>query len=136
MDPDLYPDVNWRDETLNKTSFKHTYYASARGGGSVAKYFLSLGMSKEDAAYKIDKNSKYNKGLGYNKFTYRSNIDMNLTKTTNLYFGMEGWFTVNKEPGNSEQNATDAVWNAQALLTPLTIPTKYSTGQLPSYGTS
>ncbi|MBL3940468.1 hypothetical protein, partial [Bacteroides thetaiotaomicron] len=84
-----------------------------RGGGSVAKYFLSLGMSKEDAAYKIDKNSKYNKGLGYNKFTYRSNIDMNLTKTTNLYFGMEGWFTVNKEPGNSEQNATDAVWNAQ-----------------------
>ena len=134
LDPDLYPDVNWRDETLNKTSFKQTYYASARGGGSVAKYFLSLGMSKEDAAYKIDKNSKYNKGLGYNKFTYRSNIDMNLTKTTNLYFGMEGWFTINKEPGNSDKNATDAVWNAQALLTPLTIPTKYSTGQLPSYG--
>ena len=28
-DPDLYPDVNWQDEILHKTSFQQTYYVSA-----------------------------------------------------------------------------------------------------------
>ncbi len=135
LDPDIYPNVDWRKETLNNTSFQQTYYISARGGGSLAKYFLSLGMSDESAAYKIDKNSKYNNGLGYNTYNYRANIDMNLTSTTSLYFGVDGWFSNKTEPGNSDSNATDAIWDAQALLTPLTIPTKYSTGQLPAYGT-
>ena len=29
---------------------------------------------------------------------------------------------------------TDLLWNAQSMLTPLTIPTRFSTGQLPAYG--
>ena len=28
----------------------------------------------------------------------------------------------------------DLLWNAQSMLTPLTIPTRFSTGQLPAYG--
>ena len=51
LDPDLYPDVNWQDEILHKTSFQQTYYVSAQGGGSIARYFVSMGMSKESAAY-------------------------------------------------------------------------------------
>ena len=42
LDPDLYPNVNWRDQILNKNSLQQTYYMSARGGGSVARYFFSL----------------------------------------------------------------------------------------------
>ena len=30
LDPELYPDVNWQDEVLKKTSLQHTYYMSAR----------------------------------------------------------------------------------------------------------
>ena len=44
LDPDLYPNVNWRDQILNKNSLQQTYYMSARGGGSVARYFFSLGI--------------------------------------------------------------------------------------------
>lgn len=55
LDPDLYPNVNWRDQILNKNSLQQTYYMSARGGGSVARYFFSLGMSNENAAYKQEK---------------------------------------------------------------------------------
>lgn len=28
LDPDLYPNVNWQDEILNKTFWRHTYYVS------------------------------------------------------------------------------------------------------------
>ncbi len=44
LDPDIYPpDVNWLNEIMKKTSMQHRYYTSARGGGDVAQYFVSVG---------------------------------------------------------------------------------------------
>ncbi|MEQ3277622.1 SusC/RagA family TonB-linked outer membrane protein, partial [Bacteroides thetaiotaomicron] len=82
LDPDFYPDVSWQDEILKKTSLQQTYYASARGGGSIARYFVSMNMSNESAIYKQDENSKYIKDVHYNTYGMRLNVDFNLTKTT------------------------------------------------------
>ena len=131
LDPDLYPDVNWQKELLHKNSFAQTYFINARGGGSLARYYLSLGTSYESAAYRQDKASKYSTSVGYRTINYRANLDINLTKTTQLYFGADGFVSIKKEPGN---NNTDALWATQRNLTPITIPTRYSTGQLPAYG--
>lgn len=133
LDPDLYPNVNWQDEILNKASFQQTYYVSAQGGGSVARYFVSLGMSNESAAYKQDKNSKYKANTGYNTYNYRSNLDINITKSTVAYVGLNGYISNKKEPGMAN---TDYLWSAQSRLTPLTIPLMYSTGHIPAYGPS
>ena len=65
LDPDLYPDVNWQEELLNKNSLTQTYFINARGGGSLARYYLSMGMTNESAAYKQDENSKYSAKVGY-----------------------------------------------------------------------
>ena len=131
MDNDLYPNVNWQDEILNSHSFKQTYYVSARGGGDVARYFLSLGMSDETAAYKQDKNSIYSSNVGYNTYSYRMNIDLNITKTTSVYFGTDGYMSSRNEPGMAN---TNYIWNAQSQLNPLLFPTKYSNGMLPAAG--
>ena len=131
LDPDLYPDVNWQKEVLHKNSFAQTYFINARGGGSLARYYLSLGTSMESAAYRQDKSSKYSTAVGYNTLNYRANLDINLTKTTQLYFGADGFVSTKKEPGN---NNTDALWATQRNLTPITIPTRYSSGELPAYG--
>jgi TonB-linked SusC/RagA family outer membrane protein len=132
LDQDLYPDVNWQDEIMRETGFQQTYYLSGQGGGEIARYFVSLGVSNESAAYKMDKNNPNQQGVGYNTYNYRTNLDLNLTKTTTLYFGSDGYLTLRKQPGMAD---TDDLWRAQSQLTPLTIPTMYSTGQIPAYGT-
>lgn len=131
LDPDLFPDVNWQNEILNETSLQQTYYISARGGGEVARYFISLNTSIEDAAYKQDKSSRYSSNVGYNTYSYRANLDLNLTKTTKLFFGVDGFLSSKKEPGMAN---TDYLWNAQSMLTPITIPKQYSSGHFPAYG--
>ncbi|MDR0560357.1 MAG: TonB-dependent receptor [Prevotellaceae bacterium] len=133
LDPDLYPDVDWQKEIMKRNGFQQTYYVSGQGGGEIAKYFLSLGHSNENAAYKTDPNTPYgkNSNVGYNTYNFRGNLDINLTKMTSVFFGMEGYLTMTDAPGVAN---TDALWNAQSQLTPLTIPTKYSTGQLPAFG--
>lgn len=131
LDPDLYPDVNWQKEIMNKTSLQHTYYLSAQGGGSIARYFISLNLSNEGSAYKQDKNSKYKANVGYNTYGYRSNLDINLTKTTTIYLGLDGFVSSRNEPGMAN---TNNLWSAQSRLTPLTIPKMYSNGMMPAYG--
>ena len=131
LDKDLFPDVNWQKEIVNPVSHQTTYYLSAQGGGQIATYFISLGMSNESVAYKQDPTSLYKVGMGYNTFSYRSNLDINLTKTTKVFFGVDGYLTRNKMPGIA---STNYIWEAQSNLTPLLIPTVYSTGHLPAWG--
>ena len=130
-DPDIYPDVNWQDEIVKDYSWRRSYYASAQGGSKIARYFVSLGLSQEDAAYKTQKNNPYSSNVGYNTYTYRTNLDMQLTPTTNVYFGTDGFLSVHNEPGIA---STDYIWDAQAQINPLRLPMLYSNGQSPAVG--
>lgn len=131
LDQDMYPDVSWQDEILNKSFWRQSYYASGRGGSEVARYFLSLGGNKESAAYKVDNNSVYSSNVGYNTYNYRINLDINLTKSTKIYLGSDGFLSKLDQPGVAN---TDYIWGAQARLTPVAIPMQYSNGMLPGTG--
>jgi TonB-linked SusC/RagA family outer membrane protein len=131
LDPDFYPDVSWQDEVMKRASFKHSQFASARGGGSVARYYVSLGYSNEQAAYKAEKGNPYASNAGYRTYSFRSNLDMNLTRNTVLYFGTDIFVSKTNRPGQAD---TDYVWSAQTKLTPMLFPLIYSNGQLPTYG--
>lgn len=133
LDPDLYPDVNWQDEIIKHNSWNQNFYVSARGGANIAKYFISLGANLENAAYKVDKHSPYSSNVGYNRYTYRTNLDLKLTPTTSAYFGADGTLTTSKDPGVAN---TDYVWDAQSEINPLRLPTVYSNGQYPAVGTN
>ncbi|MDR1171714.1 MAG: TonB-dependent receptor [Bacteroidales bacterium] len=130
LDPDLYPDIDWQKEIIKRNGFQQTYYMSAQGGGEVARYFVSLGASIEDAAYKIAPENTVRTAVGYNTYNFRMNLDINLTKNTTLYFGTDGFLSMRKEPGFAD---TDAMWATQSMLTPITVPIRYSTGELPAY---
>jgi TonB-linked SusC/RagA family outer membrane protein len=127
LDPDLFPDVSWQDEIINPVSFKHTYFASVSGGGSIARYYASLGVSNETGAYKVEKENPYASNAGYNTYSFRMNLDINLTKSTTMYLGTDAFMSVNNLPGQAD---TDYVWKAQSRLTPLIFPLRYSNGQL------
>lgn len=131
LDPDMYPNVNWQKEILNNTFWRQSYYVSGRGGSEVARYFLSLGGNNETAAYKVEKDSPYASNVGFRNYNYRINLDLNLTKSTSVYLGSDGYYSQLNQPGVAN---TDYIWNAQARLTPLTIPTVYSNGLYPGVG--
>lgn len=132
LDPDLYPNVNWQKEILKDVSWKKTAYTSLSGGNKVTRYFISLGASNEDAIYKQDSDSKYHQKNGYTTYNYRTNLDIYITNNTKLYFGVDGFISKYQKPGL--QN-TKLLWDAQSRITPLTVPIKYSNGQLPAYDT-
>ena len=132
-DPDLYPDVDWQHEILRRNSWKQQYYVSAKGGAQAAKYFISIGGSSETAAYKYDKTSVYAANSGYNTYNYRLNLDLELSPTTKLFFGTDGFLSIKNNPGIAD---TDYIWAAQARLNPILLPVRYSNGQFSGVGTN
>ena len=131
LDPDLYPNVNWQDEILNKTFWRHTYYVKRRGGSDVARYFLSLGGKNESAAYKVDKNSIYSSNVGYNTYNYRIQSRRKSDQIDESLFRFRRFLSQLNQPGVAN---TEYIWGAQSRLTPLSIPTQYSNGLLPGRG--
>jgi len=131
LDNDFYPDVNWQEEIIRPISFKQTYYISGRGGSDAARYFVSLGGSSDQGAYKVEKGNYYTQNVGYNTYSFRLNLDLNLSKTTLLKFNSDAFMAINNRPGLPD--TTDEIWNMQAQVTPLLFPIIYSNGQMP-YG--
>ena len=52
LDPDLYPNVNWRDVILNKRVWQNQEFLSIAGGGTAARYYLSLSILSKDGVFK------------------------------------------------------------------------------------
>lgn len=132
LDPDLYPNVNWRDVILKDHVWNTQHHFSLSGGGENARYYVSLGALTNEALFKQDKESPYTANVDYNKYNFRANVDANVTRTTLLSLNLETVFVKQNAPGFGDDNK--ALWEAQSNLPATMVPVRYSNGQLPSYG--
>ena len=128
LDPDLYPNIDWRDLMLKKGA--PSYYAniSFSGGSDNVRYFVTGRYTGENGRYRTSSSeNKYNTNSTYERWNYRANVDMNLTRTTVLSVGVGGWLVNRTSPSSS----SDDIWHSFASYTPVTAPRKWSTGQWP-----
>jgi TonB-linked SusC/RagA family outer membrane protein len=131
MDPDLYPDVNWQDEILKDKTLGMQANINISGGGKLARYYMSGFYRTNDAIYKQTGMDRYNRSVGREQYSFRTNVDVNATKSTLISLSLYANLVDNTRPGFG---TTDNIWSAQANLTPMTVPVRYSNGQLPAYG--
>ncbi|WP_341835689.1 TonB-dependent receptor [Chitinophaga pollutisoli] len=91
MDRYLYPDINWYDQYMNKSTWQQRYSASVEGGNKNARYFLSAGYTGNSGLYKVDKSANtYNTNADFNMITLRSNIDVNVNKRFGISLDISG----------------------------------------------
>lgn len=131
MDPDLYPDVNWQDEILKSSTLGMQGNINVSGGGKLARYYMSGFYRTNDAIYKQTGMEKYNTNVRRNQYSFRSNVDVDVSPSTTVSLLLSAKLIDENRPGIG---TTSSIWEAQASLTPLTVPVQYSNGQLPAYG--
>lgn len=131
LDPDLYPDVNWQHELLKKWTQSYQANINISGGGDIGRYYMSLNYKSNDAAYRESGLNRYHTNVTRKQYSFRTNLDFTLTKSTVVSINLATTLADLNRPGIG---LTDTIWAAQAKLSPLTVPIRYSTGELPSYG--
>lgn len=97
-EPIMYPDTDWRKYAMRKASVQTQHNINVSGGTKDVRYFISLGFLYQDGLLKQFKSQGYNNNYQYTRYNYRSNLDINLTKTTELKLGLGGLVGVRQEP--------------------------------------
>ncbi|MDO7171589.1 SusC/RagA family TonB-linked outer membrane protein [Mariniflexile sp. AS56] len=80
--PYVYPVTDWQDELLEDFTNTQRLNFNVAGGGKVARYFVAAGMSKDNGILKVDKQSNFNSNIDLKQYYVRSNINIDLTETT------------------------------------------------------
>lgn len=80
----LYPNVNWLDELLKPTAAMYQGNLNVSGGDKTVRYFTSISYLKQEGLYKFADLSDYNIQAVNNKYNFRSNIDINITKDLSM----------------------------------------------------
>ncbi|KAA8485548.1 TonB-linked SusC/RagA family outer membrane protein [Arcticibacter tournemirensis] len=132
LDPDLYPNVNWKDLLLRDGAMTYRANLNLNGGGSTARYFLSGSYVSEGGMYNIDETLKddYNTNANYRRWNYRLNTDIDITKTTVAKVGIAGSLGKRNSPGLGDND----FWGSLFGYSPIGTPVTYSNGRVPAYG--
>lgn len=128
-DPDLYPNSNWINELLSKNTHSHRYTLNVRGGTEKAKYFVSGAYLSESGIFKSQPNDYYDANIGIDRFNLRSNVDMQVSKSTNVSVDLALQYLVNNYPGTG----TSTIFRSMLITAPYCFPAVYSDGTIATF---
>lgn len=121
LNPNVYPMVNWKDMLFRDFTTNYRGNMSLSGGGRVARYYVALSYSRDNGILKQVPSNLFDNNIQLNKYTVRSNININLTKTTELGVRVSGTFDSYQGPlaGGSQ------VYSQAIKASPVLFPATY-----------
>ncbi|MBE6215515.1 MAG: TonB-dependent receptor [Bacteroidales bacterium] len=126
VDRDLYPSVDWVKEIFKNQAMTTKANVSVSGGNKTVRYFVAGSYYLEDGILNTAANDRYDAQMSYQRFNFRTNVDINVTKSTVLGMNLSTQFTVK----NSPRAGLDEILKNTMTLTPIAIPAIYSDGTL------
>ena len=125
---DIYPNVNWMEELFRPVASNVKANISVAGGTKRVRYYAGGSYYFEDGIFRVARNDRYNSQMNYQRFNFRTNVDINITKSTVLGMDLSTQFTKKNRPGS---NVTELY--AQAMqISPIGLPVIFSDGTLSS----
>ena len=112
----IYPANDWYDMLFKDSAMSYRANVSARGGGSVAQYYVAGAYTEDTGILKVDKRNSFNNNIDQKTYTLRSNIDINVTKTTKLAVRLTGNFTDYQGPLNGGSTVYEQVVHSDPVL--------------------
>ncbi|MCR5512059.1 MAG: TonB-dependent receptor [Prevotella sp.] len=126
-DPDLYPDVNWVDAITKDYAYTTRGNLDISGGSDFLRYSIVASYFKETGILEQDKSLIVDNATNNQQFNLRTNIDMDVTKTTMLRVNIGGYLNRFKK----QRCNTDGAFGEAFRTLPFIHPARYSDGAIP-----
>jgi len=110
--PILFPSMKWTDYLMKDITLQQQHNVNISGGNKTVKYFISAGMFTQDGIFE-EFDRPYDFGYQYQRFNYRSNLDINVTKSTLVSFNISGKIDESRKPHtgqSSDQMIREMYW--------------------------
>ena len=136
-DPYLYPDVDWFKETFTKYSQNSLATIDMHGGSKSTQYFVNFGYYNEIGNLRNDPSNSYKSNLILNKYSYRSNVDIQVFPKTKINLEVGGYLSDLNSPGiggpiyGANYTPAQTVFYYANLSTPISTPVRVPIDVLP-----
>jgi TonB-linked SusC/RagA family outer membrane protein len=119
--PYVYPATDWYSMLFKDNTQNHRLNFSVGGGGAIARYYIAGSLINDNGLLKENGNNNFNSNVKMNRYMLRSNVNINVTKTTEAIVRLHGEFDDNTGP---LFGGTD-MYNRVMLTNPVLFPAYY-----------
>ncbi len=90
--PYVYPTTDWRKMLFKENTMNQRVNMNVNGGGKVARYYLAATFNQDNGILKVDHRNNFNNNINLKTYELRSNVNINITKTTEAGVKLYGTF--------------------------------------------
>lgn len=116
--PYAYPANDWYKTVFKNYAQNKRLNFNLTGGDKVAKYYLAGSINKDNGLLYVDKRNNFNSNIDLKSYLLRSNVTLNVTKTTEVTVRLQGLFDDYKGP----IDGGDAIYQQVMRTNPVLFP--------------
>ncbi|MGV8093259.1 MAG: TonB-dependent receptor [Mangrovibacterium sp.] len=88
----MYPTTDWRKELIKDYTTNQRVNLNVSGGGQVARYYIAGSFSQDNGLLKVSGRNNFNNNVDLKVYSLRSNVNINMTRTTKVDVRLSGTF--------------------------------------------
>jgi TonB-linked SusC/RagA family outer membrane protein len=120
--PYVYPAIDWADMMFKKITNNQRLNLNISGGGKVARYYVAASYTKDNGILNVDGQNNFNNNINLKKYLLRSNVNINVTSSTELAVRLHGTFDDYTGPLDGGTGVYNKVMRANPVLFPAYFP--------------
>lgn len=114
--PILYPAIDWKDMLLKNSTTNQRLNANLSGGGKVARYYIAATFNNDNGLLKVDNRNNFNNNIDLKRYVLRSNVNINVTKSTEVIIRLHASFDDYTGPINGGSDVYAQIMNTSPVL--------------------
>jgi Outer membrane cobalamin receptor protein len=127
-DPYRYPTNDWRKMLIKEVTQNQRLNFNISGGGQAARYYIAGTANQDNGNLNVPRVSNFNNNINLKSYQLRSNVNINLTKTTEAVVRISGSFDDYRGPVNSGEDTYKMIMKANPVLFPAVFPSEFMPG--------
>lgn len=120
--PYVYPAVDWLNLLFKKHATTERNNLSVSGGGNIARYYIAGAYNVDNGVLKDDIRNNNNNNVKFKNYQLRSNINVNMTKTTEVVVRLSGTFSEYNGPITTDGSFASDLYNVAIHTSPVLFP--------------
>ena len=125
--PLLYPSNNWIDQLIKDYTVNQSLNLNVSGGSEKARYYVSGTYNIDNGVLDVAGINNFNSNIKLRNYSIRSNINLQLTPTTEAIIRVSGQF----DDYNGPVGGGQAIFNSAVWSNPVAFPAIYPSELLP-----
>jgi TonB-linked SusC/RagA family outer membrane protein len=122
LNPLIYPANDWRSMLFKDYTMNQRLNLNVSGGGGVAKYYVAGSFSNDNGILRVDRRNNFNNNISLKNYTLRANVNIDVTKTTEMTVRLSGNFDEYNGPINTGTQMYNMVMRSNPVMFPAYYP--------------